>query len=94
MEHNTSKPRTSAGDHSFMDKLYRPVVSYAKNVAKQSSDAFKAELHSFGASSDARSYPPSRQAEMNAKANAASANANKQIGQAIGAITQNRKYKD
>jgi hypothetical protein len=77
-----------------MDKLYRPVVSYAKNVAQQSSQAFKAEMHSFGASMDSKSYPPSRKAEMNAKANAASANADRQLGQAIGAITQNRKYKD
>jgi hypothetical protein len=94
MEHNTSKPRTSAGDHSFMDKLYKPVVSYAKNVVTQSKQAAGAYMHSLGAIQDAKSYPPSRRAEMGAKADAASKNANKQMGQALGALTQNRKYKD
>ena len=94
MEHNTSKPRTSAGDHSFMDKLYRPVVSYAKNVGTQVKQAAKAEVHAIGAQMDAKSYPPNRRAEMGAKANAASDNARRQAGQVIGAITQNRKYKD
>ena len=90
----TPKPRTSAGDHSFMDKLYKPVVSYAKNVAIQSKQAVDAYMHNLGASQDARSYPPERRAEMNAKANAAKTNADKQFGQALGALTQNRKYKD
>jgi len=94
MEHNTSKPRTSAGDHSFMDKLYKPVISYAKNVGTQVKQAAKAEVHAIGAQMDAKSYPPSRRAEMNAKANAASKNSDKQMGQALGALTQNRKYKD
>ena len=91
---STPKPRTTAGDHSFMSSIYRPVISYAKNVVTQSRQAADAYMHSLGAVQDAKSYPPERRAEMNAKANAASANSNKQISQAFGALTQNRKYKD
>jgi hypothetical protein len=77
-----------------MNKLYKPVVSYAKNAAKQTAQAASAYSKAVGASMDAKSYPPSRKAEMNAKANMASGEANKQAKQAVGAIFQARRYKD
>lgn len=89
-----SGARNSAADHSFMDKLYKPVVSYAKNVGTQVAQAGAATAKSLASAYSPKTLGSLKGSAADAAAKAASAKARKQAGQAIGAITQNRKYKD
>jgi len=77
--------RKSAGDHSNMASLYKPVVSYAKTVGSAFADFGSAWKDSFNKSAD-----PTPGA--NARARAANAKYDAEKGQLAGAILQGRKY--
>ena len=77
--------RNSAGDHSNMSSLYKPVVSYAKTVGSAVADFGSAWKDSFNKSAD-----PTPGA--NARARAANAKYDAEKGQLVGAILQGRKY--
>lgn len=85
--------RNSAGDHSFMNKVYKPVVSYAKNVGKQVSDYTRAYSKTIDLQDKGRTYPPGKREAYQKAANAASREDKRQFGQALGSLI-GRRYKD
>ena len=80
-----SKTRNSAGDHSNMSSVYKPIISYAKTVAGAAADFGSAWKDAFNKSAD-----PTPGA--NARARAANKRQNEEQGQFLGAILQGRKY--
>lgn len=85
--------RSSAGDHSFMNSVYKPVVSYAKNVGKQVTDYTRAYGKTLDLQDKARTYPPGKREAYGQQANAASREDKRQLGQALGSLI-GRRYKD
>ena len=77
--------RNSAGDHSNMTSVFKPVVSYAKTVASAAADFGSAWKDAFNKSAD-----PTPGA--NARARAANKRQDEEQGQFLGAILQGRKY--
>ena len=77
--------RNSAGNHSNMTSVFKPVVSYAKTVAGAAVDFGSAWKDAFNKSAD-----PTPGA--NARARAANKRQNEEQGQFLGAILQGRKY--
>jgi hypothetical protein len=77
--------RNSAGDHSNMSSLYKPVISYAKTVGKAAADYGSAWKDAFNKSAD---ITPG----ANARARAANKRQDEEQGQLLGAILQGRKY--
>lgn len=88
-----AKPRTSAGDHSNISKVYKPIISYAKNVGKQVHDYTKAYGKTLELQDKGRSYPPGKREAYQKAANAASREDKRQLGQALGSLI-GRRYKD
>lgn len=82
--------RKSASDHSFMDSLYKPVVSYAKNVASEGKQAVKAWSASLDATDKAKNYPPAQRAALKAAATAAGKKAEAERGQFLGSLVGKR----
>jgi hypothetical protein len=80
-----AKARTSAGDHSNMTSVFKPVVSYAKTVGSAFADFGRAYKRASDASGD---IMPG----ANARARAANKNYDAEKGQLVGAILQGRKY--
>ena len=80
-----SKTRTSAGDHSNMNSVFKPVVSYAKTVGSAFADLGRAYKGAMDASGD---ITPG----ANARARAANKKYDAEKGQLVGAILQGRKY--
>lgn len=80
-----AKTRNSAGDHSNMSSVYKPIISYAKTVAGAAADFGSAWKDAFNKSAD-----PTPGA--NARARAANKRQNEEQGQFLGAILQGRKY--
>lgn len=77
--------RNSAGDHSNMTSVFKPVVSYAKTVGSAFADFGRAYKKAVDASGD---IMPG----ANARARAANKNYDAEKGQLAGAIFQGRKY--
>lgn len=77
--------RTSAGDHSNMSSLYKPVVSYAKNLGNAAADYGRAWKDAFNKSAD---ITPG----ANARARAANKRQDAEQGQFLGAALQGRRY--
>ena len=80
-----AKTRNSAGDHSNMSSVYKPIISYAKTVAGAAADFGSAWKDAFNKSAD-----PTPGA--NARARRANKRQNEEQGQLLGAILQGRKY--
>jgi hypothetical protein len=80
-----AKTRNSAGDHSNMNSVFKPVVSYAKTVGSAFADFGRAYKRASEASGDINPG-------ANARARAANRNYNAEKGQLAGAILQGRKY--
>ena len=80
-----AKTRKSAGDHSNMTSVFKPVVSYAKTVGSAVADFGSAWKKANNASADIRPG-------ANARARAANKNYDAEKGQLMGAILQGRKY--
>ena len=85
--------RNSAGDHSNISKIYKPVVSYAKNVGKQVGDFTKAYGRTLDLQDKGRSYPPGKREAFQKKANASRKETTRQLGQAAGSLI-GKRYKD
>lgn len=79
--------RRAADDRSNMNKVYRPIAGYVGNVAKEVGEFGSAWKKAFNASADVRPG-------ANARARAANKNQDAQMGQALGAILQGRRYTD
>ena len=77
--------RTTAGDHSNMTSVFKPVVSYAKTVGSAVSDFVRAHHRAVDASLD---FTPG----ANARARVANKRQTAEQGQLLGAILQGRKY--
>lgn len=77
--------RRAADDRSNMNKIYKPIAGYVSNVAKEVGEFGSAWKKAFNASADVRPG-------ANARARAANANQDAQMGQALGAILQGRRY--
>jgi len=77
--------RKSADDRSKMNKTYKPNDNYFTNAGKEIKDFGKAWKKAFNASAD---IMPG----ANARARAANKNQNAQMGQALGAVLQGRRY--
>jgi hypothetical protein len=77
--------RKTAGDHSNMTSVFKPVVSYAKTVGSAFADFGRAYKKAVDASGD---IMPG----ANARARAANKNYDAEKGQLMGAILQGRKY--
>lgn len=77
--------RNSAGDHSNMTSVFKPVVSYAKTVGSAFVDFGRAYKRAVDASGD---IMPG----ANARARAANKNYDAEKGQLMGAILQGRRY--
>jgi hypothetical protein len=80
-----AKTRNSAGDHSNMSSVYKPIISYAKTVAGAAADFGSAWKDAFNKGAD-----PTPGAD--ARARAANARFDAEKGQLVGAILQGRKY--
>ena len=76
-----------------MSKVYKPVVSYAKNVGKEVSDYTRAYGKTLELQDKGRSYPPGKREAYQNQANAAGKNADRQFGQALGSLI-GKRYKD
>jgi hypothetical protein len=79
--------RRSGDDRSNMNKIYKPIAGYVGNVAKEVGEFGGAWKKAFNASADVRPG-------ANARARAANKNQDAQMGQALGAILQGRRYTD
>ena len=77
--------RKAGDDRSNMNKLYKPIAGYFGNAAKEVSEFGSAWKKAFNASADIKPG-------ANARARAANKNQDAQMGQAIGAILQGRRY--
>jgi hypothetical protein len=77
--------RRSGDDRSNMNKIYKPIAGYVGNVVKEVGEAGSAWKKAFDASADIRPG-------ANARARAANKNQDAQMGQALGAILQGRRY--
>jgi len=77
--------RKTAGDHSNMTSVFKPVVSYAKTVGSAFADFGRAYKKAVDASGD---IMPG----ANARARNANKNYDAEKGQLMGAILQGRKY--
>ena len=80
-----ARARNSAGDHSNMTSVFKPVVSYAKTVGSAFADFGRAYKKAVDASGD---IMPG----ANARARNANKNYDAEKGQLMGAILQGRKY--
>jgi hypothetical protein len=80
-----SKTRTSAGDHSNMNSVFKPVISYAKTVGSAFVDFGRAYKGAVDASGDIKPGANARAVKANKKYDA-------EKGQLVGAILQGRKY--
>jgi hypothetical protein len=93
---NLDNPRTTPGitnkQVNPINRAINTVTSYVGNVGKEIKDVAKAYADTTMAQMDAKSYPPEKRAELNAKADAAGRKADKQLGQLGGAILQGRRY--
>jgi hypothetical protein len=79
--------RRAGDDRSNMNKIYKPIAGYFGNAAKEVGEFGSAWKKAFNASADVRPG-------ANARARAANANQDAQMGQALGAILQGRRYTD
>jgi len=79
------KTRNSAGDHSNMTSVFKPVVSYAKTVGSAFADFGRAYKAAVDASGDIMPGADARAFAANKKYDA-------EKGQLMGAILQGRKY--
>jgi hypothetical protein len=77
--------RKSADDRSKMNATYKPKGNYFTNAGKEIADFGKAWKKAFNASAD---ITPG----ANARARAANKNQDAQMGQALGAVLQGRRY--
>lgn len=77
--------RTTAGDHSNMTSVFRPVVSYAKTVGSAVSDFVRAHHRAVDAGLD-------NTPGANARARAANKYYDAEKGQLVGAILRGRNY--
>ena len=80
-----AKTRNSAGDHSNMTFVFKPVVSYAKTVGSAFADFGRAYKGAVDASGDIKPGADARAFAANKKYDA-------EKGQLMGAILQGRKY--
>jgi len=80
-----AKTRNSAGDHSNMTSVFKPVVSYAKTVGSAFADFGRAYKEAVDASGDIKPGADARAFVANKKYDA-------EKGQLMGAILQGRKY--
>jgi len=80
-----AKTRNSAGDHSNMTSVFKPVVSYAKTVGSAFADFGRAYKGAVDASGDIKPGADARAFAANKKYDA-------EKGQLMGAILQGRKY--
>jgi hypothetical protein len=80
-----AKTRTTAGDHSNMTSVFKPVVSYAKTVGSAFADIGRAYKEAVDASGDIKPGADARAYAANKKYDA-------EKGQLAGAILQGRKY--
>jgi len=72
----------------------KTVSGYQKNVATQVGQAAKATAKSAVSAYSPKTLGALKGSKAEAANKSASAKARKQVGQALGAVTQNRKYKD
>ena len=77
--------RKTAGDHSNMTSVFKPIVSYAKTVGSAAADFGNAWKDAFNKSAD-----PTPGA--NGRARSANKKLNEEQGQLLGAVLQGRKY--
>jgi hypothetical protein len=77
--------RKTAGDHSNMTSVFKPIISYAKTVGSAAADFGSAWKDAFNKSAD---ITPG----ANARARAANKRQDEEQGQFLGAILQGRKY--
>ena len=77
--------RKTAGDHSNMTSVFKPVVSYAKTVGSAFADFGRAYKAAVDASGDIKPGADARAFAANKKYDA-------EKGQLVGAIVQGRKY--
>lgn len=77
--------RKSGDDRSNMNKIYKPIAGYFGNAAKEIGDFGRAWKKADNASTD---IMPG----ANARARAANKNQDAQMGQALGAVLQGRRY--
>jgi hypothetical protein len=77
--------RRAADDRSNMNSIYKPIAGYVGNVAKEVGEFGSAWKKAFNASADVRPG-------ANARARSANKNQDAQMGQALGAILQGRRY--
>jgi len=80
-----SHTRKTAGDHSNMASVFKPVVSYAKTVGSAAAEFGSAWKDAFNKSGDIKPG-------ANARARAANKRQDEEQGQFLGAILQGRKY--
>jgi len=80
-----AKTRNSAGYHSNMTSVFKPVVSYAKTVGSAFADFGRAYKGAVDASGDIKPGADARAFAANKKYDA-------EKGQLMGAILQGRKY--
>jgi hypothetical protein len=80
-----AKTRNSAGDHSNMTSVFKPVVSYAKTVGSAFADFGRAYKKAVDAGGDIKPGADARAFAANKKYDA-------EKGQLMGAILQGRKY--
>lgn len=77
--------RKTGDDRSNMNKLYKPIAGYFGNAAKEVGEFGSAWKKAFNASADIKPG-------ANARARSANKNQDAQMGQALGAILQGRRY--
>ena len=75
-------------------KAAKTVSNYQKNVGTQVGQAAKATVKSAASAFSPKTLGASKGSKAETASKSASAKARKQVGQAIGAVTQNKKYKD
>jgi hypothetical protein len=91
VSHITNNYRVTAKEAG---DIVKKVADYAKNSATQVGQASKAAVKSVASNYSPSTLAGAKGSSAQDKNNAAKANASKQAGQALGAVTQNRKYKD
>ena len=77
--------RRAADDRSNMNKIYKPIAGYVGNVVKEVGEFGSAWKKAYNASAD-------NTPGANARARAANKNQTAQMGQALGAVLQGRRY--
>ena len=82
--------RKSADDRSFMDKIYKPVAGYVKNVAKEGSEAARAFSQNLDAIDRAKNFPPAQRPALKKAAAVAGKKAEAERGQFLGSLVGKR----